>query len=129
MRTECIGKRGETVKKKKAGFGWIDMTGALAWNDSGRKYACKESIAYLWDRYVLNGRKGPSTLSLFEAIAGEAVSCLSHSDWDARINRIENILSVVKHRMQRYWDEWHMSELDKLVSKKRGDLNDVEKDN
>ena len=34
-----------------------------------------------------------------------------------RIRRIENCLVVIKERIRRHWESWHMSELDRLLKK------------
>ena len=59
------------------------------------KLACKESIADLWG-YPDGPVNRPSTESLFGAIGAEASMCLLKADWEHRIRRIENILSVIK---------------------------------
>jgi hypothetical protein len=79
------------------------------------KLAFKESIADLWGWPDCDIPKRPSTKVLFEAIAGEALACLSHADWETRIRRIENILSVLKWRISVFWEGQLDGELDRLV--------------
>ena len=81
------------------------------------RLACKESIAHLWSYPDSSCKEPPSTERLFVAIAGEALACLFHADWEPRIRRIENILCVIKWRMKSFWESWHESELEKLVKK------------
>jgi hypothetical protein len=86
--------------------------------------ACPESIAHLWG--CPYGRKPvrPSTARLFVAIAGEALACLFHTDWEVRIRRMENILSVIKWRIRHHWEQWYQYELVKLAKKaKESDVN------
>jgi len=76
---------------------------------------CKESIAYLWGYpHAIYPRK-PTTLELFEAITREVEACLHSTDWETRIRRIENILSVIKCRMEMFRQEQLLSDIDKLV--------------
>jgi len=71
-------------------------------------------------------RGKPKTRTLFLAIAGEAESCLKHADWDERIRNMENLITVIRSRMRRFFEEQHMSRLDKIVLKaKGGDKDDV----
>ena len=92
-----------------------------------RKLACKESIAELWGD--LHGpQRSPSTARLFTSIAAESFACLYHTDWDVRIKRIENCLSVIKYRMRLHWESWHEDQLDKLVKKTKGDRDVGPKD-
>ena len=79
------------------------------------RLACKESIAHLWGYPEAKFGKRPTTATLFTAIAGEALACLYRADWEDRIRRIENILSVVKFRIRTHREEQHQSELDSLV--------------
>jgi hypothetical protein len=51
----------------------------------------------------------PSTARLFTAIAGEALICLFRADWETRIRRMENILSVIKRRMELHRISWELS--------------------
>ena len=81
------------------------------------KLACPESIADLWGWPHCDIPRRPNTARLFTAIAGEALACLSHMDWEIRIRRIENILSVIKWRIRQYWESWQENELNKLVKK------------
>ena len=82
------------------------------------KLACKESIAYLWG-YPDGSVKKPGTLELFKAISGEALVCLSRTDWEDRIRRIENILSVIKWRMERHRERVFEDELERFVESAR----------
>jgi hypothetical protein len=84
---------------------------------------CKESIADLWGFPDARIPRKPSTQELFKAIAGEAVACLNSTKWDERIQRIENILSVIKSRMIVFRMEQDQSELDRLVKDKEVDEN------
>jgi hypothetical protein len=95
----------------------------------GTKLACGESIADLWGYPDCEKPVRPSTEKLFATIAAEASGCLKQSNWDERIRRMENILNVIKGRMNRFWESWHESELDKLFLQKKREVNsDVEKD-
>jgi hypothetical protein len=85
-----------------------------------RKLACKESISDIWG-YPYGPIKVPSTARLFTAIAAESFACLFHTDWDVRIKRIENCLSVIKSRMRLHWESWHEDQLNKLIIKAKGD--------
>jgi hypothetical protein len=87
--------RGETMRKKEM-------------------LAYPETIGDLWG-HTDGPRKPPSTARLFSAIAAEAFWCLFHTDWDVRIRRIENILSVLKWRIEDHRRSWEFSQLDKLV--------------
>jgi hypothetical protein len=51
----------------------------------------------------------PSTARLFTAVAGEALACLFRAGWDIRIRRMENILSVIKRRMELHRISWELS--------------------
>jgi hypothetical protein len=82
------------------------------------KLVYPESIADLWGYPDTISPKRPETKYLFLAIAGEAHACLKSADWEDRIRRIENILSVIKWRIRTHWEERHKSELDQLVRKK-----------
>ena len=77
---------------------------------------CKESIADLWGYPDTRRPRRPSTEELFKAIAAEAEMCLRRADWEPRIRRIENIISVIRWRIRRHWEEKHASDLDKLFS-------------
>jgi hypothetical protein len=59
----------------------------------------------------------PKTKTLFFAIAGEAESCLRRADWDERIRNMENLITVIRSRMRRLFEEQHASKLDKIVLK------------
>ena len=61
--------------------------------------------------------KRPSTATLFRAISTETQACLSRTDWEERIRRIENCLVVIKERMRGHSERIHSSELDRLVLK------------
>ena len=82
------------------------------------KLVRKESIADLWG-YPDCGflQKAPETRDLFSEVVAEAHACLYKTDWDVRIKRIENILSVVKARMRKHWEEGHASDVDKILKK------------
>ena len=84
-----------------------------------QKLACKESIADLWGCPDAKYPKKPETSDLFKAIGNEALACLSHTDWETSIRRIENILAVIRERMHMHWESWHESELEKKLKKKR----------
>ena len=71
-------------------------------------------------------RGRPKTRTLFLAIAGEAESCLHHTDWDERIRNIENLVTVIRSRMRRFFEEQHTSQLDKIVFKVKESDRDVE---
>ena len=71
--------------------------------------------------------RSPSTKTLFLAIACEAEACLQKTDWETRVRRIENILSVIKWRIREFWEEQHESELDRLIEKKKGEILKLEK--
>jgi hypothetical protein len=79
-----------------------------------REMALPESIAYLWE-----DRRRPSTERLFVALAGEALACLFRTDWEDRIRKMENILSVIKWRIRRHWERQHETGLDRLLRKAR----------
>ena len=85
-----------------------------------RQLACKESIAELWG-HPDGPVRSPSTARLFTSIAAESFACLFHTDWDVRIMRIENILSVIKFRMNLHWESWYEDQLNKLVKRNKGD--------
>lgn len=88
--------------------------------------AFRESIADLWG--CPDGpKKRPGTQELFEAVSREALACLSHTDWDVRVRRIENILSVIRWRMRSHQDEMHQRELDRMLKREGGD-GDVERE-
>jgi hypothetical protein len=78
----------------------------------------RESIADLWG--YPEGRKRPSTEELFSAVAAEAEMCLRKADWDSRIRRIENILSVIKWRIREFWENKHHEEVMKNVVDQKG---------
>ena len=82
------------------------------------KLRLNESIGDLWG-YPDCGfnPRNPETRDLFLAVAGEAHACLYKMDWDLRIKRIENILSVIKDRMRKHWEERHASDLDRVLRK------------
>ena len=80
---------------------------------------CPESIAHLWDQPHPGKPIRPSTPRLFTAIAGEALACLHKADWENRIRRIENILSVIKWRIRSHREEWQEGEIEKLVKGNR----------
>ena len=82
-----------------------------------RKLACKESIADLWGEPYEVIPRAPTTESLFREISREAEMCLKETDWSGRISRIENLLSVIKARMRRHWEECHASDLDRTLKK------------
>jgi hypothetical protein len=88
-----------------------------AWDRS--KLACPESIAHLWG-YPDGPVAKPSTETLFQAIIGEAFACLHYSDWEPRIRRIENILTVIKWRIDQFQSDQRWTELDKLMEKAKG---------
>ncbi len=90
-----------------------------------RKLACKESIADLWGHPYCSYPKTPDTESLFRAISAEAEMCLHKTNWDVCIRRIENILSIIKERMRRYWEEQHGSDLDRILRKAKEDGENV----
>ena len=71
-------------------------------------------------------RGRPKTRTLFLAISGEAESCLRHTDWDERIRNIENLITVIRSRMRRFFEEQHASQLDKIVLKVKESDRDVE---
>ena len=64
-------------------------------------------------------KKKPKTGTLFLAIAGEAEACMRRTDWDRRLNNIQNIVTVIRSRMNCHWQRWHESELEKLIEKSR----------
>lgn len=93
-----------------------------------KRYTEKELIQRLREVRILTEigrirRKRPETNELFEGLAGEALACLSHADWEDHIRRIENILVVIKERIRRFWEEQHESELDKLVRKAKKEVD------
>ena len=79
--------------------------------------AYRESIADLWGYPEAKYPKRPSTATLFRSITTEAQACLSRTDWEERIRRIENCLVVIKERMRGHSERIHSSELDRLVLK------------
>jgi hypothetical protein len=81
------------MRKEHVGPGGEVMTGKLAF---------RESIADLWG-YPDGPVRRPSTAMLIEAVSGEALACLKSTDLEDRIRRIENILSIIKWRMQAHW--------------------------
>jgi hypothetical protein len=82
----------------------------------------RELFGYLWNR--IGRMRRPKTSTLFLAIAGEAESCLVKTDWDERLRNIQNIVSMIRWRMDRHWEQWHESELEKLAKKaKESDVN------
>ena len=85
-----------------------------------QKLACKESIAYLW-AYPSELVRSPSTERFFTAMAAESFACFFHTDWEVRIKRIENTLSVIKSRMELHWESWYEDQLKKLVKETKGD--------
>ena len=71
-----------------------------------------------------NNRKiRPDTRALFLAISGEALACLVRTNWDVHIRNIENLVTVIRWRMRRHWDEWHTSELEKLALKEKKEVD------
>ena len=74
-------------------------------------------------------RNRPKTKTLFLAIAGEAESCLRQADWDERIRNIENLITVIRSRMRRFFEEQHASQLDKIVLKIKESDGNVEQAN
>jgi len=86
------------------------------------KLVAPESIADLWGYPDTRRPKRPETKDLFLAIAEEARACLKRADWEDRIRRIENILSVIKWRIRTHWDEQHTSKLDQIVRKRKKEV-------
>jgi hypothetical protein len=78
----------------------------------------RELFSYLWNR--IGKIRRPKTGTLFLSIAGEAEACLVKSDCDERLRNIQNIVNVIRWRMNRHWENWHESELEKLAKKAKG---------
>ena len=88
---------------------------------------CKESIADLWGYPDCKRPKRPSTEELFKAIAAEAEMCLRKADWDSRILRIENILSVIKWRIREFWERSQYEQLlERVHAVRRADGEEAE---
>ncbi len=81
------------------------------------RLACRESITDLWGYPDEPVPRRPETRELFRAIVREAEMCLHKADWEDRIHRIENILSVIKWRISTHREACHETELDRLVKK------------
>ena len=80
-----------------------------------------EVMRGLW--YRDERKRRPDTTALFLAISGEALACLVKTNWDVHIKNIENLVTVIRWRMRRHWDEWHMSELEKLALKAKKEVD------
>jgi len=81
------------------------------------KLACPESIADLWGYPDAAVPRRPETRELFMAVAREAEACLKRADWEVRIRRIENILSVIRWRILTHREACQETELDRLIKK------------
>jgi hypothetical protein len=80
----------------------------------------QESIADLWGYPDCKRPKRPSTGELFKAIAAEAEMCLRKADWEPRIRRIENIISVIRWRIREHWEKVQHEEVMKNVAEQKG---------
>jgi hypothetical protein len=60
-------------------------------------------------------RQRPDTETLFRAIAGEAQACLKTTSWGPRIRNIERLVSIIRWRMRKHWENKHHEEVMKNV--------------